>query len=291
VSRGDTTVADAYLSPVLRRYVDRVTAALSAGAEGPALSFGEPPLSDLLRPYAERATKALSEGGDAGEPKLLFMASSGGLKSGHMFQGRDAILSGPAGGIVGMAETAKLAGFDRVIGFDMGGTSTDVSHFAGEYERTLEAHVAGVRLTVPMLLIHTVAAGGGSVLSFDGTRLRAGPESAGSNPGPKSYRRGGPLTVTDANLMLGKLSPDLFPAMFGPSGNEPLDAEAVRSAFAGLAAQIGDGRSAEDVADGCIRIAVENMANAIKKISVQRGYDVTEYALNCFGSAGASMPA
>ena len=185
-----------------------------------------------------------------------------------------------------MAETAKLAGFDRVIGFDMGGTSTDVSHFAGEYERTLETHVAGVRLTVPMLLIHTVAAGGGSVLSFDGTRLRAGPESAGSNPGPKSYRRGGPLTVTDANLMLGKLSPDLFPAIFGPGGNEPLDVDAVRAAFAELAAQIGEGRSAEDVADGCIRIAVENMANAIKKISVERGYDVTRYALQCFGSAG-----
>ncbi|MDO9383585.1 MAG: hydantoinase B/oxoprolinase family protein [Hyphomicrobiaceae bacterium] len=287
VSRGDTTVADAYLSPVLRRYVDRVTAALSAGTAGPALSFGEPPLSDLLRPYAEKAAKALSaRDDDSRNPQLLFMASSGGLKSGHMFQGRDAILSGPAGGIVGMAETAKLAGFDRVIGFDMGGTSTDVSHFAGAYERTLETQVAGVRLTVPMLLIHTVAAGGGSVLSFDGTRLRAGPESAGSNPGPKSYRRGGPLTVTDANLMLGKLSPELFPAIFGSDGNEPLDVAAVQAAFAELAAQIGDGRSAEDVADGCIRIAVENMANAIKKISVERGYDVTRYALQCFGSAG-----
>ncbi len=255
VSRGDTTVADAYLSPVLRRYVDRVTAALSSGSD------------------------------DEGA-KLLFMASSGGLKSGHLFQGRDAILSGPAGGIVGMAETAKLAGFDRVIGFDMGGTSTDVSHFAGDYERTLETQVAGVRLTVPMLLIHTVAAGGGSVVTYDGTRLRVGPESAGSNPGPKSYRRGGPLTVTDANLMLGKLSPDFFPALFGLGGDEPLDADAVRATFAEMAAQIGDGRTAEDVADGCVRIAVENMANAIKKISVERGYDVTRYALQCFGSAG-----
>lgn len=255
VSRGDTTVADAYLSPVLRRYVDRVSRALSPeqGGEGPILQF---------------------------------MASSGGLKAGHMFRGRDAILSGPAGGIVGMAETARLAGFDRVIGFDMGGTSTDVSHFAGDYERTLETQVAGVRLTVPMLLIHTVAAGGGSVLSYDGSRLRVGPESAGSNPGPTSYRRGGPLTVTDANLMLGKLAPELFPAIFGANANEPLDLDAVRAAFGALANELGDGRTAEDVADGAIRIAVENMANAIKKISVERGYDVTRYALQCFGSAG-----
>jgi 5-oxoprolinase (ATP-hydrolysing) len=255
VSRGDTTVADAYLSPVLRRYVDRVSG-------------------------------ALSQVGDAAAPALQFMTSSGGLKSGQLFQGRDAILSGPAGGIVGMAETAKLAGFDRVIGFDMGGTSTDVSHFAGDYERTLETQVAGVRLTVPMLMIHTVAAGGGSVLNYDGSRLKVGPESAGSNPGPMGYRRGGPLTVTDANVMLGKLSPALFPAIFGPGADEPLDEASVRQAFARLAAEIGDGHTAEDVADGAIRIAVENMANAIKKISVERGYDVTRYALQCFGSAG-----
>lgn len=254
ISRGDTTVADAYLSPVLRRYVDKVSSALSA------------------------------EDGDG--PRLQFMASSGGLKSAEFFHGRDAVLSGPAGGIVGMAETAKLAGFDRVIGFDMGGTSTDVSHFAGDYERTLETQIAGVRLTVPMLSIRTVAAGGGSILNYDGSRMRAGPDSAGANPGPMCYRQGGPLTVTDANLMLGKLSPDLFPAIFGPSADQPLDRAQVVSAFEKLADEIGDGRTAEQVADGCIRIAVENMANAIKKISVERGYDVTRYALQCFGSAG-----
>jgi 5-oxoprolinase (ATP-hydrolysing) len=214
------------------------------------------------------------------------MASSGGLKSAELFQGRDAILSGPAGGVVGMAETAHLAGFDKVIGFDMGGTSTDVSHFAGEYERSFETEVAGVRMRVPMLRVHTVAAGGGSILLYDGTRFRVGPQSAGADPGPKCYRRGGPLTVTDANVMVGKLRAATFPRIFGPGGDEPLDEEAVRSAFAALAAEIGDGRTPEEVADGCIRIAVENMANAIKKISVQRGYDVAEYVLNCFGSAG-----
>jgi 5-oxoprolinase (ATP-hydrolysing) len=253
VPRGDTTVADAYLSPVLRRYVDRVSSALTSGREC---------------------------------PNLLFMASSGGLKAAQTFRGRDAILSGPAGGVVGMAETGKRAGFDKVIGFDMGGTSTDVAHFAGEYERAFETQIAGVRLAVPMLRVHTVAAGGGSIISFDGTRFRVGPQSAGANPGPKSYRRGGPLTVTDANVMLGKIDPQFFPAIFGPNGNEPLDADAVRAAFAQLARQVGDGRTGEDIADGAIRIAVENMANAIKKISVERGYDVTEYALNCFGSAG-----
>jgi 5-oxoprolinase (ATP-hydrolysing) len=253
VPRGDTTVADAYLSPVLRRYVDRVSAALTSGRE---------------------------------IPNLLFMASSGGLKAAQTFRGRDAILSGPAGGVVGMAETGKRAGFDKVIGFDMGGTSTDVAHFAGEYERAFETQIAGVRLAVPMLRVHTVAAGGGSIISFDGTRFRVGPESAGANPGPKAYRRGGPLTVTDANVMLGKIDPQFFPAIFGPQGDQPLDAQAVRAGFAELAREVGDGRTGEDIADGAIRIAVENMANAIKKISVERGYDVTEYALNCFGSAG-----
>jgi 5-oxoprolinase (ATP-hydrolysing) len=214
------------------------------------------------------------------------MASSGGLKSADLFQGRDAILSGPAGGVVGMAETARLAGFDKVIGFDMGGTSTDVAHFAGEYERSFETEVAGVRLRVPMLRVHTVAAGGGSILLYDGTRFRVGPQSAGADPGPKCYRRGGPLTVTDANVMVGKLRAATFPKIFGPGRDQPLDEDAVHEAFAALAAEIGDGRAPEDVADGFIRIGVENMANAIKKISVQRGYDVTEYALNCFGSAG-----
>ncbi len=251
VARGDTSVADAYLSPILRRYVERVSSAF-----------------------------------DHEDTRVLFMASSGGLKSAEMFRGRDAILSGPAGGVVGMAETAQHAGFDKVIGFDMGGTSTDVSHFAGEYERTFETQVAGVRLTVPMLRIHTVAAGGGSILTYDGARFRVGPQSAGASPGPKCYRGGGPLTVTDANLMVGKLDPAFFPKIFGPGRDEPLDSDGVRAGFAELAQQVGNGRSPEEIADGFIRIAVENMANAIKKISVERGYDVTEYALNCFGSAG-----
>ncbi|MEE8099201.1 MAG: hydantoinase B/oxoprolinase family protein [Hyphomicrobium sp.] len=251
VARGDTSVADAYLSPILRRYVERVSSAF-----------------------------------DHEDTRVLFMASSGGLKSAEMFRGRDAILSGPAGGVVGMAETAQHAGFDKVIGFDMGGTSTDVSHFAGEYERTFETQVAGVRLTVPMLRIHTVAAGGGSILTYDGARFRVGPQSAGASPGPKCYRAGGPLTVTDANLMVGKLDPAFFPKIFGPGRDEPLDSDGVRAGFAELAQQVGNGRLPEEIADGFIRIAVENMANAIKKISVERGYDVTEYALNCFGSAG-----
>jgi 5-oxoprolinase (ATP-hydrolysing) len=258
VGRGDTTVADAYLSPILRRYVESVAGALGGGMDRT----------------------------DIDPPRILFMASSGGLKAAELFQGRDAILSGPAGGVVGMAETARLAGFEKVIGFDMGGTSTDVTHFAGEYERAFETEVAGVRMRVPMMRIHTVAAGGGSILSYDGQRFRVGPESAGANPGPKCYRGGGPLTVTDANVMVGKLGADFFPRIFGPRRDAPLDEDAVRQAFGELAARIGDGRSAEEVADGFIRIAVENMANAIKKISVQRGYDVTEYALNCFGSAG-----
>ena len=216
----------------------------------------------------------------------MFMMSSGGLTAADLFRGKDAILSGPAGGVVGMAETGRQAGFDHLIGFDMGGTSTDVSHFAGEYERTFETEVAGVRMRAPMMLIHTVAAGGGSILHFDGARFRVGPDSAGANPGPKCYRRGGPLAVTDANVMVGKLIPDFFPKIFGLRQNEPLDGDAVRAAFATLATDIGDRRSPEQVADGFIKIAVENMANAIKKISVQRGYDVTRYALNCFGGAG-----
>ena len=268
VPRADTTVADAYLSPILRRYVEKVSGALGSAAPSPS---------------------ARAEGRGAGmaaAPRVMFMASSGGLKAAHHFQGRDAILSGPAGGVVGVAETARLAGFGKVIGFDMGGTSTDVSHYAGEHERAFETEVAGVRLRVPMLRIHTVAAGGGSILFYDGARFRVGPQSAGANPGPKCYRRGGPLTVTDANVMVGKLRPENFPAIFGPKGNEPIDESVVRTAFAAIASEIGDGRTAEQVADGFLRIAVENMANAIKKISVQRGYDVTEYALSCFGSAG-----
>jgi 5-oxoprolinase (ATP-hydrolysing) len=253
VGRGDTTVVDAYLSPVLRRYVDRVAHALEA---------------------------------ERNAIRLMFMMSSGGLTDARLFQGRDAILSGPAGGVVAMAETGRSAGFERIIGFDMGGTSTDVAHFDGEYERAFETEVAGVRMRAPMMLIHTVAAGGGSILHYDGARFRVGPDSAGANPGPACYRRGGPLAVTDANVMVGKLVPEFFPAIFGPQQNEPLDADAVREKFAAMAEAIGDGRSAAEVADGFLAIAVENMANAIKKISVERGYDVTRYALNCFGGAG-----
>ena len=247
VSRGDTTVVDAYLSPILRRYVEQVA--------------GEMP----------------------GVP-LFFMQSSGGLADAHHFQGKDAILSGPAGGIVGMARTAALAGHDRVIGFDMGGTSTDVSHYAGAFEREFETQMAGVRMRAPMMGIHTVAAGGGSVLGFDGARFRVGPESAGANPGPASYRRGGPLAVTDANVMVGKIQPAYFPPVFGHAANEPLDADTVRAQFGALAMQTG--RAPEEVAHGFIQIAVQQMANAIKKISVARGYDVTRYTLQCFGGAG-----
>ncbi len=206
------------------------------------------------------------------------------------FQGKDAILSGPAGGIVGAVEVSRLAGFDQIIGFDMGGTSTDVTHYAGEYERAFVTEVAGVRLRAPMMRIHTVAAGGGSICTFDGARFRVGPQSAGANPGPASYRRGGPLTVTDCNVMVGKLDPELFPRVFGRSGDEPLDADVVREKFAALAGDVaratGHARTPEEVADGFLEIAVENMANAIKHISVQRGYDVTEYTLCCFGGAG-----
>jgi 5-oxoprolinase (ATP-hydrolysing) len=255
VSRGDTTVVDAYLSPILRRYVEQV------GAEMPGVP-------------------------------LFFMQSSGGLTDAHAFQGKDAILSGPAGGIVGMARTAELAfaeeassaGTVKVIGFDMGGTSTDVSHYAGEFEREFETQVAGVRMRAPMMSIYTVAAGGGSILSFDGSRFRVGPQSAGANPGPASYRRGGPLAVTDANVMLGKIQPRHFPQVFGPAANEALSHAAAAEQFDALARETG--RSAEDVAEGFIQIAVQQMANAIKKISVARGYDVTRYTLQCFGGAG-----
>ncbi|MGX5800985.1 hydantoinase B/oxoprolinase family protein [Bradyrhizobium sp. Arg314] len=250
VGRGDTTVVDAYLSPILSRYVQRVAGELGAG------------------------------------PRLMFMMSSGGLTAADMFQGKDALLSGPAGGVVGMVETAKLAGFDKVIGFDMGGTSTDVAHYDGEYERAFDTEVAGVRIRAPMMRIHTVAAGGGSIVHYEAGRFRVGPDSAGANPGPAAYRRGGPLAVTDANVMLGKLQPDFFPAIFGAGQDRPLDVGVVREKFTALAAAIGDGRAPEAVAEGFITIAVENMANAIKKISVQRGYDVTEYLLNCFGGAG-----
>ena len=291
VGRGDTTVADAYLSPILRRHVERVARALSAPSprssrgEGRGEGQQQTP-AQASAPHPSPLPTEMGRGNSDGAPKIMFMASSGGLKSAELFQGRDAILSGPAGGVVGMAETARLAGFEKVIGFDMGGTSTDVSHFAGDYERSFETEVAGVRMRVPMMRIHTVAAGGGSILFYDGTRFRVGPQSAGADPGPKGYRRGGPLTVTDANVMVGKLSAGNFPKIFGPNRDQALDEDAVRAAFTEMAQQIGDGRSAEEVADGFIRIAVENMANAIKKISVQRGYDVTEYALNCFGSAG-----
>jgi len=270
VGRGDTTVVDSYLSPILRRYVSQVAGDLNSPSPAGGGS----------------AAKRPGWGGGGEATRLMFMMSSGGLTAAELFRGKDAILSGPAAGVVGMAETGRAAGFTRLIGFDMGGTSTDVSHFAGAYERAFETEVAGVRMRAPMMLIHTVAAGGGSILHFDGARFRVGPDSAGANPGPKCYRRGGPLAVTDANVMVGKLIADFFPKIFGPQQNQPLDADAVRQAFAAMAKEIGDGRSGEQVADGFIKIAVENMANAIKKISVQRGYDVTRYALNCFGGAG-----
>lgn len=253
VSRGDTTVVDAYLSPILRRYVNQVASEL------PGVN-------------------------------LQFMQSSGGLTSANRFQGKDSILSGPAGGIVGMVRTADSAGFDKIIGFDMGGTSTDVSHYAGEYERAFETQVAGVRMRAPMLSIHTVAAGGGSILTFDGSRYRVGPESAGANPGPACYRRGGPLATTDANVMLGKIQPGYFPNVFGPHADMPLDRDVVVQRFSAMAKEIeaktGNKRTPEEVAEGFIDIAVQNMANAVKHISVARGYDVTEYTLVTFGGAG-----
>ncbi|MEB8386719.1 hydantoinase B/oxoprolinase family protein [Rhodobacteraceae bacterium KMM 6894] len=259
ISRADTTVVDAYLSPILRRYVEQVRSALDRGGDD--------------------------------NKQLLFMQSSGGLTDASMFQGKDAILSGPAGGVVGMVKTAQQAGHDRLIGFDMGGTSTDVCHYAGTYERSFETEVAGVRMRAPMMNIHTVAAGGGSILTFQDGRFQVGPESAGANPGPACYRRGGPLTVTDCNLLLGKLQPQHFPSVFGPNADEPLAVDVVRSKFETLAAQIAEETgeapmTVEQVAEGFLRIAVENMASAIKKISVQRGYDVTDYTLCSFGGAG-----
>jgi 5-oxoprolinase (ATP-hydrolysing) len=290
VGRGDTTVVDSYLSPILRRYVSQVAGDLNspspAGGGSRTVGARGGDVAVALSPTRRAPRGDLPPPGGGEETRLMFMMSSGGLTAAELFRGKDAILSGPAAGVVGMAETGRAAGFSRLIGFDMGGTSTDVSHFAGAYERAFETEVAGVRMRAPMMLIHTVAAGGGSILHFDGARFRVGPDSAGANPGPKCYRRGGPLAVTDANVMVGKLIADFFPKIFGPAQNQPLDAEAVRSAFSVMAKEIGDGRSGEQVADGFIKIAVENMANAIKKISVQRGYDVTRYALNCFGGAG-----
>jgi 5-oxoprolinase (ATP-hydrolysing) len=259
VSRGDTTVVDAYLSPILRRYVEQIADQLGTA--------------------------------DDSGPKLMFMQSNGGLTNARLFQGKDAILSGPAGGVVGMVKTAAMGSFSKLIGFDMGGTSTDVAHYNGEYERSFETMVAGVRMRAPMMHIHTVAAGGGSIVNFDGARYRVGPESAGANPGPACYRRGGPLAVTDCNVILGKIQPEYFPQVFGPKSNQPLDIKAVRLGFRTLAETIARATDSpvqppEKIAEGFLRIAVANMANAIKKISVQRGYDVTEYTLNCFGGAG-----
>ena len=253
VGRGDTTVVDAYVSPILRRYVDLISSNL-------------------------------------GDARVMFMQSNGGLADARYFRGKDSILSGPAGGIVGAVRTAAMAGYDKIISFDMGGTSTDVAHFDGEYERAFETLVAGVRMRAPMMRIHTVAAGGGSILHFDGTRYRVGPDSAGANPGPASYRRGGPLCVTDANVMVGKIRSEFFPRVFGVKADEPLDEAIVHEKFAALAAEIeretGDTRSPVEVAEGFLMIAVENMAKAIKQISIQRGHDVTEYTLNSFGGAG-----
>jgi 5-oxoprolinase (ATP-hydrolysing) len=253
VPRGDTTVVDAYLSPILRRYCDR--------------------LAQLM----------------PGVP-LFFMQSSGGLTQAHRFHGKDAILSGPAGGIVGMVRTAQAYGHAKLIGFDMGGTSTDVSHFAGEYERAFDTEVGGVRVRAPMMSIHSIAAGGGSIIHFDGARLRVGPDSAGASPGPASYRRDGPLTVTDANVLLGRIQPAFFPRVFGPAADEPLDGEIVARRFGELAQRMtsatGRSMASEEVAGGALRIAVGSMANAVKRISVMRGHDVTGYTLQCFGGAG-----
>ncbi|WP_077731524.1 hydantoinase B/oxoprolinase family protein [Methylocaldum sp. 14B] len=264
IGRGDITVVDAYLSPVLRRYVDQVAAGLGIG-----------PAHEVQQDH---------------KLKLLFMQSNGGLADAHRFQGKDSILSGPAGGIVGAVAVSRLAGFDRIVTFDMGGTSTDVAHYAGEFERSQETEIAGIRLRAPILNIHTVAAGGGSILRFDGLRFRAGPDSAGANPGPACYRRGGPLCVTDANVMVGKIRPEFFPKVFGPTGDQPLDTEIVRRKFRELAETVRSGSgqtlSPEEVAEGFIDVAVENMAAAIKKISVQRGHDLADYVLCCFGAAG-----
>ncbi len=270
VSRGDTTLVDAYLSPILKRYIDRIALELGAVSK-------------------ERALPDTRADAPPEPPQLMFMQSNGGLTDAHLFRGKDSILSGPAGGVVGMVQTSAIANLHKIIGFDMGGTSTDVSHYNGEYERVFESEVAGVRIKAPMMAIHTVAAGGGSILRFDGARYRVGPESAGAHPGPAAYCKGGPLTVTDCNVMVGKLQPDFFPQVFGPDGNQSLDVETVRQQFTALVEQIqratNDVRSPEQVAAGFLAIAVENMANAIKKISVQQGHDVSEYTLVCFGGA------
>ncbi|MBM9537475.1 hydantoinase B/oxoprolinase family protein [Desulfobulbus alkaliphilus] len=258
IARGDTTVVDAYLSPILRRYVNQVAGQLSDGVR---------------------------------KTRLMFMQSNGGLTDAALFRGKDSVLSGPAGGVVGMVRTAAMSGLTRLIGFDMGGTSTDVTHYDGAFERSFETPVAGIRMRAPMMQIHTVAAGGGSILHFQSGRYQVGPDSAGANPGPACYRRNGPLTVTDCNLLLGRIQADFFPKVFGPQGNQPLDLAVVQEKFSELAEVIGAANgtpppSTEEVAEGFLRIAVENMANAIKKISVQRGYDVTGYTLQCFGGAG-----
>ncbi|MCA6595136.1 MAG: hydantoinase B/oxoprolinase family protein [Pseudanabaena sp. M046S1SP1A06QC] len=268
VSRGDTTVVDAYLSPILKRYIDRVSAELNHNLT-----------------LSSSSTRELNQ-----TTKLMFMQSNGGLTEAKSFQGKNSILSGPAGGIVGAVQTCLQEGFEKIISFDMGGTSTDVAHYAGSYERSLSTEVAGVRLSTPMMAIHTVAAGGGSLLFFDGARYRVGPESAGAFPGPACYRNGGNLAVTDCNVMLGKLQPDFFPKVFGRDGNLPFDREVVVEKFTQLAQTInqntGQAVTPEAVAQGFLEIAVEKMAMAIKKISIQRGYDVSEYVLCCFGGAG-----
>lgn len=300
VSRGETVVVDAYLSPVLRRYVDIVQKTLEE-REGKWKENREEKWKENREEIEEKIRGEIRKEvrGDEKEvnrnPKLMFMQSSGGLIDAEAFQGKDCILSGPAGGIVGAVATSVMAGAKKVITFDMGGTSTDVAQYSGEYERSLETEIAGVRLRSPMMRIHTVAAGGGSILHYEGGRFRVGPDSAGSDPGPVSYRKGGPLTVTDCNVMLGKLQPEFFPNLFGPNGNQPLDSELVRRKFTELAKEVSEKeassgisfRTPEQVAEGFLSVAVENMANAIKKISVQRGYNIKEYTLCCFGGAGA----
>ncbi|HHP7232198.1 MAG TPA: hydantoinase/oxoprolinase family protein [Xenococcaceae cyanobacterium] len=267
VSRGDTTVVDAYLSPILRRYVEQVK-------------------KNLFNSQSSTNRRKRGTSDHQLSTKLMFMQSNGGLVAADSFQGKDSILSGPAGGIVGAVKTCGIAGFNRIISFDMGGTSTDVSHYHGEYERCLETEIAGVRLRSPILAIHTVAAGGSSILHFDGSRYRVGPDSAGSNPGAACYGRGGQLTITDCNVMVGKLQPQFFPQVFGQNANLPLDKAIVIRQFQELAATINDGRNEAQIATGFLAIAVNNMANAIKKISLQKGYDVSEYTLCCFGGAG-----
>ncbi len=280
IYRGDTTVVDAYLSPILRRYVEQITNELIEAEPLDMRSQAEPGNEELPMPDARcPMPNSLS-------PKLMFMQSNGGLVDAAQFQGKNSILSGPAGGIVGAVKTSKIAGFDKIITFDMGGTSTDVAHFNGEYEREFETEIAGIRLRSPVMAIHTVAAGGGSIVFFDGARYRVGPESAGANPGPACYRKGGPLTVTDCNVMLGKIQPEFFPKVFGLNADLPIALDVVKQKFVQLAGQIGGERTPEQVAEGFLAIAVEKMANAVKKISLQRGYDVSEYTLCCFGGAG-----